>query len=73
MIRLQKKSLLTWLLSVIALIQTFAQNSSTEGALRRQGGIYIVIIIIAIILTGLYVFLFLLERKIKRIEKHLNK
>ena len=55
---------------------THAQNPPVEMAdsLRRDGKIYIVVIVIFTIFIGLVWFLFSLERRIKKIEnQHKNK
>lgn len=60
---------LCWLLLGIP---AFAQNpSEVEMAdkLRADGKIYVVVAVVTIILVGLLVFLFLLDRKINRLEK----
>lgn len=41
--------------------------------LRAEGKIYVIVGIILIVLAGLFVYLFLLDRKVTRIEKELNK
>lgn len=41
--------------------------------LRAEGKIYVIVGIILIVLAGLFVYLFLLDRKVSRIEKSLNK
>lgn len=40
--------------------------------LRSEGKIYIVVIIILIVLVGLITYLFLLDRKLGRMEKMIN-
>jgi CcmD family protein len=41
--------------------------------LRAEGKIYVVVGIILIVLAGLFTYLFLLDRKVTRIEKELDK
>jgi len=56
-------------------IPAFAQNpAEVEMAdqLRADGKIYVVVAVVSIILVGLLVFLFLLDRKIGRLEKQVK-
>lgn len=45
-----------------------ADNSSTDF-MRSNGKIYVVVVVAAIIITGLFLYLLNLERKIKKLEK----
>ena len=47
--------------------QARAQVEMADG-MRQEGKIYVLVAIILIVLTGLFVYLFLLDRKIKRLE-----
>lgn len=63
------------LLTVVALLfQTlvFAQESKPEMAdmMRSNGKIYVVVAVCLTILIGLFVYVFLLDRKISRLEKN---
>jgi len=56
-------------------IPAFAQNpAEVEMAdqLRADGKIYVVVAVLSIILVGMLVFLFLLDRKIGRLEKQVK-
>ncbi len=46
-------------------------NSSVEmaDAFRADGKIYVVVAVILVLLSGIFVYLFLLDRKISRLEK----
>ena len=63
------------LLSVIVILFTytalFAQTNDVEMAdtMRSSGKIYVVIAIIVIIFTGLAIYLFSIDRRLKKIEK----
>ena len=46
----------------------FAQNS-TEDVMRSNGKIYVVVAVCLTILTGLFIYVFLVDRKISKIEK----
>jgi hypothetical protein len=60
-------SLLVLLLTYTAI---FAQPTDVEMAdtMRSSGKIYVVIATIAIIFTGLAIFLFAIERRVKKLE-----
>lgn len=61
-------ALITLLFSTLNLL---AQNNDIEMAdqLRTDGKIYIVVICIVIILVGLLIYLFALDRRLKLLEK----
>lgn len=65
-----KKVLALLVLSFVSML-TFAQNAD-EGPvldLRDSGKIYVVVAVIAIIFIGLAVYLFSIDRRLKKIEK----
>lgn len=70
---LLKRFLLT-VLSTFFTISLFAQEQQPVMAdlFRSNGKIYVVIGVLTIILLGIFVFLFLLERKISSLEKKIN-
>jgi uncharacterized membrane protein AbrB (regulator of aidB expression) len=48
----------------------FAQNNaSSEELMRSNGKIYVVVAVCLTILTGLFIYVFLIDRKISKIEK----
>ncbi len=49
------------------------QDVDMADSFRSDGKIYIVIGVITIILAGLFVYLFMIEKKVAAIEKKLNK
>jgi CcmD family protein len=56
-------------------IPAFAQNPAEiemADQLRADGKIYVVVAVLTVILVGLLVFLFLLDRKMSRLEKQLK-
>jgi len=65
------KKLLTILFLLFSSFNLFAQNSNIEMAdqLREDGKIYIVVICIVIILVGLLIYLFSLDKRLKLLEK----
>ena len=50
-------------------IVLFAQNQSTEEVMRSNGKIYVVVAVCLTILIGLFLYVFLVDRKISKIEK----
>jgi CcmD family protein len=46
----------------------YGQNAEMADAFRAEGKIYVVVAIILIVLTGLIVYLFLLDRKLNKLE-----
>lgn len=64
------KRYLSPILCVLWLLLSSFQTEDIEMAdgIRSNGLIYIVVIIVLIILTGLFVYLYTLDRKITRIE-----
>lgn len=59
---------------VFLLISNLAEAQEVEMAdgLRSEGKIYVVVLIILIVLTGLITYLFLMDRKLNRLEKLVN-
>ena len=66
-----KKSLILLLL-LLSFVTTFAQQSQSvemADAFRSSGKIYVVIATIVIIFAGLSIYLFSIDRRLKKIEK----
>jgi hypothetical protein len=65
-----KKIALTLFASIITL-NLFAQSNEVEmaDALRSNGKIYVVVAVILIILIGLIIYLFALDKRLKMLEK----
>lgn len=63
------------LISLFAMISFPALSQEVEMAdtMRSEGKIYVVVAIILIVLTGLISYLFLLDRKVGKLENRLNK
>ena len=66
-----KKLLITPLLIIIS-FQIFAQNESPSlnESVYASGKIYVVVACAAIILIGLILFLFSIDRRLKKLEKY---
>lgn len=65
------KKIVFTLIMLIATLNLFAQGSDIEmaDALRSNGKIYIVVICIVIILLGLLSYLFIIDKRLKMLEK----
>jgi len=66
------KKILSTILLMMCFIASFSQNPDKvemADALRSSGKIYVVILTIAIIFTGLALYLFSMDRRLKKIEK----
>lgn len=55
-------------------LQSYAQDSQPEmaDAMRSNGKIYVVVSVLTIVLAGIAIYLFALDRKITSIEKKIN-
>lgn len=75
------KTLKKYTLSLLAIlwlalgIPAFAQNPTEiemADQLRADGKIYVVVAVLTVILIGIFIFLFLLDRKMNRLERELK-
>lgn len=66
------KSILLLPLLILAFVSTHAQTPEMADTMRSEGKIYVVVAILLIVLVGLIVFLVFTDRKVSRIEKHLD-
>lgn len=70
--------LATWLLSSLPAVAQEKGDATTTSqvemadAFRADGKIYVVVAIVIIVLAGLFVYLFLMDRKLKRLEDQLS-
>ncbi|HQW23942.1 MAG TPA: CcmD family protein [Bacteroidia bacterium] len=64
--------LLFTLLAIVSPVIGFAQNSDIEMAdtMRSNGKIFVVIGVIGIILVGILIFLLLIDKKVRILEKN---
>lgn len=69
---MRKTSVLTIVLSLLTVTGTMAQNSQPEmaDAMRADGKIYVVVLVLATIFAGIIAYLVRIERKINKIEKN---
>jgi EamA domain-containing membrane protein RarD len=65
------KKIIFALMMLLSSVQLFAQTDQIEmaDAMRSNGKIYVVVICIVIILAGLLIYLFSLDKRLKKIEK----
>lgn len=63
------KHLSILLLLLLGYTTAFAQSPEMDDALRSSGKIYVVVVVIAIIFIGLAIYLFAIDRRLKKIEK----
>ena len=68
---IMKKFLYLSLLLVVSSIAN-AQNAEMADVMRSNGKIYVVVGIILIVLAGLITYLFMLDRKITKLENKLS-
>lgn len=57
---------LTFLLSAVT---SYASDIEMSDRMRADGMIWVVIAVLCIIFTGILVFLFMIERRLKKLEK----
>ncbi len=60
------------LLASTAFAQTSAAQPEMADALRQSGKIYVVVLVLVIIMTGLLVYLIRLDGKVSRLEKEIK-
>ena len=60
---------LTTLLTKAVTQSAYAQNAEMADTFRSEGKIYVVVAIILIVLAGLVAYLFILDRKMTRLER----
>ena len=64
---------LAGLLMMLMPLISQAQDAEMADTFRKEGKIYVVVAVALVILTGIFVYLFLLDRKVSKIEKQLKK
>lgn len=69
---MQKASFLTIVFSLLAIAAATAQEGQPEmaDAMRTDGKIYVVVLVLATIFAGIIAYLVRIERKINKIEKN---
>lgn len=64
------KRLICLLIMLTGYASAFAQDVEMADTMRSEGKIYVVIGTIAIVFIGLAIYLFAIDRRLGRIEKH---
>ncbi len=54
---------------LLLMIQANAQEVEMATGLRSSGKIYVVVIVITVVFIGLFVYLFSIDRRLKKLEK----
>ncbi|HEY0655328.1 MAG TPA: CcmD family protein [Chryseosolibacter sp.] len=65
-------SLSSFLVAFLFCVTGYAQDAEMADGMRASGKIYVVVGIILIVLVGLIAYLFLLDKKLTRLENQLN-
>lgn len=62
-------------LSIVFPVQIFAQESDIDMAdvMRANGKIYVVVAVVGVILSCLLVFLMIIDKKVRKLEKNQKK
>ncbi|QJD97990.1 CcmD family protein [Mucilaginibacter robiniae] len=64
------KKLVCLLVAVLSFISAFAQPVEMADAMRSSGKIYVVIGTIAIVFAGLAIYLFVIDKRLRKIENN---
>ncbi|MDB5229299.1 MAG: hypothetical protein JWN76_104 [Chitinophagaceae bacterium] len=64
------KSLASLLMFCLSGITVFAQDATSNDVMRSNGKIYVVVAVVVVIMLGLFIYVFNLDRKISKIEKN---
>ncbi len=65
-------NLLSCLFLLLISVSGFSQNAEMADAMRSEGKIYVLVAIIAVVLSGLIAYLIYLDRKTARLEEKLK-
>ncbi|HEX8376684.1 MAG TPA: CcmD family protein [Pedobacter sp.] len=63
------KKILSLFTLFFLMIQAQAQEVEMATGLRSSGKIYVVVIVILVVFIGLFVYLFSIDRRLKKLEK----
>ena len=66
------KKIASLIASVLCALPGFSQEVEMADTMRSEGKIYVVVAIVVVILAGLLVYVFALDRKATRLEKKLD-
>ena len=57
---------------LLMLISFFSQAQTNEGLMQRDGKLFVVIAVVLVILSGLFFYVWQLDKKISKIEENTN-
>ena len=63
------KKILSLFAFLLFIIQAQAQEVEMATGLRGSGKIYVVVLVISVIFIGLFVYLFSIDKRLKKLEK----
>lgn len=66
------KILLTFSLALLSTVSQAQDEIEMADTMRSNGSIYVVVGIILVVLAGFIIYLFMLDRKISRLEKEIK-
>lgn len=66
------KKIYSLLSIMIAAFPAFCQEPEMADTMRSEGKIYVVVAILLVILVGLAAYLFMVDRKVTRLEKKID-
>ncbi len=69
LILIRMNKFLTFCFLIFTSLVLKAQEPEMADTFRKEGKIYVVIAVVCIVLAGIFIYLFLLDRKITKIEK----
>jgi CcmD family protein len=64
------KKLICLALFLTGYVSAFAQDVEMADAMRSSGKIYVVVGTVAVVFVGLAIYLFTIDRRLSRLEKH---
>lgn len=67
--KFQKNSILVLILSIFPFLSKAQDQLETRAFFESNNKIYVVVMVLSTILIGIFIVLFILERKIKRLER----
>ena len=60
-------------ITLVSFAQDQTQDVDMADVMRSNGKIYVVLAVVLVIFTGLIIYLMSIDRKVSKIEKHMNK
>lgn len=66
------KKISNLLVALLSSVPAFSQEVEMADTLRSEGKIYVVVVIVLMVLTGLIAYLIFIDRKVTRLENKLK-